>query len=142
MRTEPRAPGRHGRQVGGMLITALMLGIVSDAIGSRMDELRKGKSEVLEAGHTLILGWSDKLLPLVREFLISHAHTTIVIMADRHAPPEPRPEALRRKHAAPARSPSTCSVRLARRWHGRSRVLSPLLPLAPSAASRFAPLQA
>ena len=51
--------------VGGMLVTALMLGIVSDAIGSRMDELRKGRSEVLETGHTLILGWSDKCAPTV-----------------------------------------------------------------------------
>ena len=31
--------------LGGMLVTALMLGIVSDTIGERMDELRKGRSE-------------------------------------------------------------------------------------------------
>ncbi|KAL3690885.1 hypothetical protein R1sor_004536 [Riccia sorocarpa] len=47
---------------GGMLIFALMLGLVSDAISDKVDSLRKGKSEVIESNHTLILGWSDKLV--------------------------------------------------------------------------------
>lgn len=42
--------------VGGMLVTALLLGLVSDAIGSKVDDLRKGKAPVLENGHTLIIG--------------------------------------------------------------------------------------
>lgn len=47
---------------GGMLIFAMMLGLVSDAISEKFDSLRKGKSEVIEKNHTLILGWSDKLV--------------------------------------------------------------------------------
>lgn len=47
---------------GGMLIFAMMLGLVSDAITERVDSLRKGKSEVIESNHILILGWSDKLV--------------------------------------------------------------------------------
>lgn len=47
---------------GGMLIFAMMLGLVSDAISEKFDSLRKGKSEVVEQNHTLILGWSDKLV--------------------------------------------------------------------------------
>lgn len=47
---------------GGMLIFAMMLGLVSDAISEKVDSLRKGKSEVIEEGHVLILGWSDKLV--------------------------------------------------------------------------------
>lgn len=47
---------------GGMLIFALMLGLVSDAISEKVDSLRKGKSEVIERNHTLVLGWSDKLV--------------------------------------------------------------------------------
>lgn len=48
---------------GGMLIFAMMLGLVSDAISEKVDSLRKGKSEVIERDHILILGWSDKLVP-------------------------------------------------------------------------------
>lgn len=47
---------------GGMLIFAMMLGLVSDAISEKLDSLRKGRSEVVEKSHTLILGWSDKLV--------------------------------------------------------------------------------
>lgn len=47
---------------GGMLIFAMMLGLVSDAISEKVDSLRKGKSEVIEMNHILILGWSDKLV--------------------------------------------------------------------------------
>lgn len=49
---------------GGMLIFAMMLGLVSDAISEKVDSLRKGKSEVIESNHILILGWSDKLVML------------------------------------------------------------------------------
>lgn len=49
---------------GGMLIFAMMLGLVSDAISEKVDSLRKGKSEVIERNHILILGWSDKLVIL------------------------------------------------------------------------------
>lgn len=49
---------------GGMLIFAMMLGLVSDAISEKVDSLRKGKSEVIESHHILILGWSDKLVCL------------------------------------------------------------------------------
>lgn len=49
---------------GGMLIFAMMLGLVSDAISEKVDSLRKGKSEVIERNHILILGWSDKLVYL------------------------------------------------------------------------------
>lgn len=47
---------------GGMLIFAMMLGLVSDSISEKFDSLRKGRSEVVEQNHTLILGWSDKLV--------------------------------------------------------------------------------
>ena len=42
--------------------------------------------QVLERGHTLILGWSDKLLPIVKQLAISRAASgggTVVILAER-----------------------------------------------------------
>ena len=73
--------------LGGMLVTALMLGIVSDTIGEKMDELRQGKSHVLESGHVLILGWSDKLLPIVKQLAIAFKGDVgsgcVVILAER-----------------------------------------------------------
>lgn len=40
--------------------------VLPPAIGARVDDLRKGRSVVIERGHTLFLGWSDKLLPCIR----------------------------------------------------------------------------
>ena len=55
--------------IGGMLIFALMIGIVSDTISERMDEMNKGLSKVMESDHTLLLGWSDKTIPTIIELV-------------------------------------------------------------------------
>lgn len=63
---------------GGMLIFAMMLGLVSDTISEKFDSLRKGKSEVVEHNHTLILGWSDKLV----RFLFYHLVYNVYIQLE------------------------------------------------------------
>ncbi|XP_072999317.1 probable ion channel CASTOR isoform X3 [Typha latifolia] len=71
---------------GGMLIFAMMLGLVSDAISEKFDSLRKGKSEVVEKNHTLILGWSDKLGSLLNQLAIANESLSggiVVVMAER-----------------------------------------------------------
>ncbi|KAL0322759.1 UNVERIFIED_CONTAM: Ion channel CASTOR [Sesamum angustifolium] len=71
---------------GGMLIFAMMLGLVSDAISEKFDSLRKGRSEVVERNHTLILGWSDKLGSLLNQLAIANESLgggTVVVMAER-----------------------------------------------------------
>ncbi|KAJ8755608.1 hypothetical protein K2173_022203 [Erythroxylum novogranatense] len=65
---------------GGMLIFAMMLGLVSDAISEKVDSLRKGKSEVIEKNHVLILGWSDKLLAIANK---SVGGGVVVVLAER-----------------------------------------------------------
>ncbi|XP_057848229.2 ion channel CASTOR isoform X5 [Cryptomeria japonica] len=71
---------------GGMLIFAMMLGLVSDAISEKVDSLRKGKSEVIESNHTLILGWSDKLASLLNQLAIANQSLgggVVVVLAER-----------------------------------------------------------
>lgn len=72
--------------IGGMLIFALMLGLISDAISEKVDSLRKGKSEVIESNHTLILGWSDKLGSLLKQLAIANQSLgggVVVVLAER-----------------------------------------------------------
>ncbi|GAB2253999.1 hypothetical protein Droror1_Dr00021808 [Drosera rotundifolia] len=69
-----------------MLIFAMILGIVSDGISKRWTHLRKGKSEIIESNHILILGWSNKLGPLLKQLAIANKSLgggTIVILAER-----------------------------------------------------------
>ncbi|CAI9103772.1 OLC1v1002323C3 [Oldenlandia corymbosa var. corymbosa] len=71
---------------GGMLIFAMMLGLVSDAISEKVDSLRKGKSEVIENNHILILGWSDKLGSLLKQLAIANKSIgggVVVVLAER-----------------------------------------------------------
>ena len=58
--------------IGGMLVFALVIGLISDAISEKFDSLKRGKAKVIETDHTLILGWSDKTLPLIREIAVAN----------------------------------------------------------------------
>ncbi|MCS5733646.1 CASTOR/POLLUX-related putative ion channel [Herbiconiux daphne] len=72
--------------VGGLVIVASLIGIVSGAFDSKVDELRKGRSRVLESDHTLILGWSPKVFSLIGELALaneSRGRSAIVVLADR-----------------------------------------------------------
>ncbi|KAJ1286420.1 hypothetical protein BS78_03G350600 [Paspalum vaginatum] len=71
---------------GGMLVFATMLGLVSDAISEKVDSWRKGKSEVIETNHILILGWSDKLGSLLKQLAIANKSIgggVVVVLAER-----------------------------------------------------------
>ncbi|KAL7598295.1 hypothetical protein Lser_V15G22940 [Lactuca serriola] len=71
---------------GRMLIFAMMLGLVSDAILEKVDSLRKGKSEVIESNHILVLGWSDKLGSLLKQLAIANKSIgggVVVVLSER-----------------------------------------------------------
>jgi voltage-gated potassium channel Kch len=71
--------------VVGIFIAASLIGIISAAFDSKVEDLRKGGSKVLEKDHTLILGWSSKVFPIVGELLVaneSRRRPSIVILAD------------------------------------------------------------
>lgn len=72
--------------VGGLIVVASLIGIISSAFDLKVEELRKGRSRVLESDHTLILGWSPKVLTIVAELCLaneSRRRPVIVILADR-----------------------------------------------------------
>jgi len=72
--------------IGGLIIVASLIGIISGAFDSKVEELRKGRSKVLEIDHTLILGWSSKIFPVINEIVIaneSRGKSAIVILADK-----------------------------------------------------------
>lgn len=58
--------------IGGMLVFALMIGIINESIGEKMDDLKKGRSRVIESGHTLMLGWNDKSLAIIQQIALAN----------------------------------------------------------------------
>ena len=58
----------------------------AEAIGDKIEGLKRGRTEVLEAGHTLILGWSDKMLNMIDQLCLANQSAggkAIVILAER-----------------------------------------------------------
>lgn len=72
--------------IGGLIVVASLIGIISGAFDAKVEELRKGRSRVLETGHTVILGWSQKVFPIISELVVaneSNGKSAIVVLADR-----------------------------------------------------------
>jgi voltage-gated potassium channel Kch len=71
--------------LGGVLIVSTLIGLLANGISSKIDELRKGKTPVIESGHTLILGWSPKVMTIISELMLANENqrnAAIVVMAN------------------------------------------------------------
>jgi ion channel POLLUX/CASTOR len=71
--------------IGGIMIVSALIGIISNSISNKIEELRKGRSFVVEKNHTLILGWSSKVFTIISELVIANENQKkprIVILAD------------------------------------------------------------
>ncbi len=72
--------------IGGIFIVSILIGTITSGLESRLAELRKGRSRVIEQDFTLILGWSSKVFSIVGELLIANEnqkYPCIVILSDR-----------------------------------------------------------
>ena len=72
--------------IAGIFVLSILIGIISSGIEARLDELRKGRSLVVEQGHTLILGWSPKLHQVLAELEVANQNQrdpVVVVLADR-----------------------------------------------------------
>jgi voltage-gated potassium channel Kch len=55
-------------------LTASVIGYVVGSIQRAFARLRKGKSPVIDSGHTLILGWSNRVFPILKELAIANSN--------------------------------------------------------------------
>lgn len=72
--------------LGGIFIVSTLIGVLSSGIEANIENLRKGRSLVLETGHTLILGWSDQVFTIINELKTaneSEAKSCVVVLADK-----------------------------------------------------------
>ncbi|MCQ1572311.1 hypothetical protein NFO65_16390 [Neorhizobium galegae] len=72
--------------VAGIFVFSALIGVISSGLEEKLDELRKGRSRVLETEHTIILNWSPSIFDVISELVIanqSRRNPRIVIMADK-----------------------------------------------------------
>ncbi|MBI3267896.1 MAG: hypothetical protein HYZ53_02660 [Planctomycetes bacterium] len=67
----------------GMAIFGILIGFISSAITARLDVLRKGNGPVLETGHILLLGWSNKVYSILNLLAQFDARLRVVLLSDR-----------------------------------------------------------
>jgi K+/H+ antiporter YhaU regulatory subunit KhtT len=72
--------------IGGLFIVSALIGVIANGIDSKLADLRRGRSIVLEDEHTVILGWSESIFTIISELTLaneSRQDAVIVILADR-----------------------------------------------------------
>ncbi|MFE1412076.1 NAD-binding lipoprotein [Streptomyces sp. NPDC085524] len=57
-----------------LLFVSTLVSLITTGIDQRLMSLRRGHSTVLEAGHTVVLGWSDQVFPVVGELVAANAN--------------------------------------------------------------------
>jgi Trk K+ transport system NAD-binding subunit len=70
---------------GGILVFSTLIGIIFSGIDQKLADLRKGRSFVVERGHTVIYGWSPEIFPVVAELVRankSRGRACIAILAE------------------------------------------------------------
>ena len=71
--------------LAGIFIAGSLIGLIAAAVDQQVDKLRRGRSNVLERGHSVILGWSARVPTIVSELVVaneSEKDAAIVVLAD------------------------------------------------------------
>ena len=72
--------------IAGLFLVSALIGVISAGIDNRIADLRRGRSLVLESGHTVILGWSSSIFTVIGELALaneSRRRPVVVVLADR-----------------------------------------------------------
>ncbi|MEQ1785188.1 MAG: hypothetical protein ABMA14_27915, partial [Hyphomonadaceae bacterium] len=75
-----------GVTLAGIFVVSALIGVLSSGLEGKIAELRKGRSRVLENGHTIILNWAPSIVDIISELAIANIGrkgSRVVILADR-----------------------------------------------------------
>jgi len=69
----------------GIFVLSTLIGVLSSGLEGQLEALRKGRSKVVESGHTVVLGWSEQVFPIVTELIEanrSNRSACVVVMGE------------------------------------------------------------
>jgi hypothetical protein len=58
--------------LAGVVILSMLIAFITTALDQKLHQLKKGHSKVVEDDHTLILGWNDRVVEIIRELVIAN----------------------------------------------------------------------
>jgi len=56
----------------GIFIFSALIGILTTGLEAKLESLRKGRSRIVETGHTVVLGWSEQVFTIISELSIAN----------------------------------------------------------------------
>lgn len=71
--------------LSGVIMLSMLIAVITTALDQKLHELKQGHSKVLESDHSLILGWNERVVEIVRELVManeSERNPVIVILSD------------------------------------------------------------
>ena len=71
---------------GSIFMVSIFIGILTNVIDVKIQSLRKGRSNVLEEDHTVIIGWSPQVFTIISELVEANAsrkEACVVVLADK-----------------------------------------------------------
>ncbi len=74
-----------GATIIGVVVAGLLISSLAGNFQERLEAIKRGSSAVIEEGHFLILGWSEKVFPVIdqlSEATLEKGRITVVVMAD------------------------------------------------------------
>jgi len=69
-----------------LFTVSIIIGVIVAGIEGKLYQLRRGRSQVLESDHIVILGWSTQVFPILSELLLiddDRVPVTVVILGDK-----------------------------------------------------------
>jgi voltage-gated potassium channel Kch len=71
--------------VAGTGVNAIVIGFAATAIQGVVQNIKAGKSAIINTNHTLVLGWSNRIFPILSELAVANSNirrATVVIFAN------------------------------------------------------------
>ena len=69
----------------GVILLSALIAFITTALDNLLYEFRKGRGAILEKDYTLILGWNERVIDILRELIIaneSESYACVVIVAN------------------------------------------------------------
>ena len=72
----------------GMFVFAVIIGIISDEIATKVEEVKTGNNKVIEKDHTVFQNWNSQLVPLLKQMAVAKSERAgtidkpVVLLAD------------------------------------------------------------
>jgi len=68
----------------GVILLSMLIGFITTTLNTLLYDFRKGRGKVIEHGHTVILGWNERVVDVIRELILaneSESKASVVILS-------------------------------------------------------------